>query len=358
MITETTSQASSHSSGNNPASATGQPAPSPALLFDTITAYQKTAAIKAGIELDVFSALAEKPATADAIAAHCRASSRGIRILCDYLTLLGFLTKSGDRYALTQDSAIFLNRKSPAYAGGVLEFMLSDDLRGMFDQLTDSARAGGTAAESPVGTMAPDHPVWLSFARAMGSLMAPAAAGLAELIKLDRNHPTRVLDISASHGTWGFAFARKNPQAHLVALDWAPVLEITKKNAQTAGIASRFSTIAGSAFDVDLGHDYDVVLIPNFLHHFSPAECIRFLKRAHAALRPGGSVAIVEFVPNPDRVTPPMAAGFSLVMLATTADGDAYTFAEFADMLAQAGFNPPTQHTLPASMNVAVIATK
>ena len=77
-----------------------------------------------------------------------------------------------------------------------------------------------------------------------------------------------------------------------------------------------------------------------------------------AALRPGGTVAIVEFVPNPDRVTPPASAGFSLIMLATTPEGDAYTFAEYSDMLARAGFNPPSQSSLPASMNVAVIARK
>ncbi len=96
-----------------------------------------------------------------------------------------------------------------------------------------------------------------------------------------------------------------------------------------------------------------------FTHpHFNVADCVRLLKKVHAALRPGGSVAIVEFVPNADRVTPPAAAGFSLTMLAGTPEGDAYTFAEYADMLAQAGFNPPTQHTLPASVNAAVIATK
>ena len=75
-------------------------------------------------------------------------------------------------------------------------------------------------------------------------------------------------------------------------------------------------------------------------------------------IRPGGTVAIVEFVPNEDRITPPGIAGFSLIMLATTPEGDAYTFAEYADMLAQSGFSAPLQHSLPASMNVALIATK
>ena len=123
-------------------------------------------------------------------------------------------------------------------------------------------------------------------------------------------------------------------------------------------MADRFSAIAGNAFEVEFGSDYDVVLVPNFLHHFNAADCVRFLKKAHAALRPGGTVALVEFVPNPDRITPAATAGFSLIMLATTPEGDAYTFAEYSDMLAQAGFNPPTVHSLPASLNVAVISSK
>ena len=180
----------------------------------------------------------------------------------------------------------------------------------------------------------------------------------AELLPLDQNRSTRVLDISASHGAWGIAFARKNPKTQLVALDWAPVLQVATKNAQAAGIADRFSTIAGSAFEVDLGKDYDVVLIPNFLHHFNRADCIRFLKRCHTALRPGGFVAIVEFIPNPDRITPPQAAGFSLVMLATTPEGDAYTNEEYTAMLAEAGFEKPVAHMLPASVNQVLIAVK
>lgn len=343
--------------GNGPGTAANQSAPSPALLFDTINAYQRTAAIKAAIELDVFGALAGGPATVEIIATHCHASPRGIRILCDYLTVLGFLTKSGNQYALTPDSAVFLNPKSPAYAGGTLQFLLSNQIKGAFDHFTEAARKGGTA-QSQDGTVAPEHPVWVSFARSMGPLMVPAAAGLADLIALDQNRPTKVLDISASHCTWSIAFATKNQKTQIVALDWAPVLEVAVENARKAGVADRFRTIAGSAFEVEFGSDYDVVLVPNFLHHFNAADCVRFLKKAHAALRPGGTVAIVEFVPNPDRVTPPAAAGFSLIMLATTPEGDAYTFAEFSDMLARAGFNPPSLCSLPASLNVAVIARK
>src|SRR4051794_16786481 len=86
--------------------ASQNPVPSPALLFDTINAHQKTAAIKAAIELDIFSVLADAAGTAETIAPQVKASPRGVRILCDFLTTLGLLTKAGDRYALTPDSAV------------------------------------------------------------------------------------------------------------------------------------------------------------------------------------------------------------------------------------------------------------
>lgn len=331
--------------------------PSPDLFFNTLSGYQKTAALKAAIDLDLFTAMADAPATAAEIAQNCGAAERGIRILADYLTVQGFLLKAGDRYGLTPDSAVFLSRKSPAYAGGVAEFMVSDHLTSIFARLTDSVRKGGIAATEQ-GSVAPEHPMWITFAESMGGMMGPAAGGLAELAPLDANRATKILDVSASHGGWGIAFARKNPRARLVALDWAPVLKVAERNAQAAGLADRFSMIAGSAFDVDLGTDYDVILVPNFLHHFNTADGVKFLRRCHTALRPGGKVVIVEFVPNADRVTPPGPATFSLVMLASTPAGDAYTFDEYAAMLTEAGFQKPVEHPLPASLNVALIAVR
>ena len=330
--------------------------PSPQLFFETINAFQKTAALKAAIDLGLFTAIGNAPATAAEIAARCQCPERGIRILSDNLTILGFLTKDGNRYTLTPSSAVFLDQNSPAYFGGAVKFLLAPGLTEAFTDLAATIRRGSLHT-SEHGTTAPDHPAWVEFARAMGPMMGPAAQGAAELVPLDPSRDTLVLDISASHGAYGIAFAQKNPRAHLVALDWEAVLGIALENAIAAGIANRFSRIVGDAFTVELGHDYDVVLIPNFLHHFNIADCTRFLRRVHAALRPGGRVVIVEFVPHEDRITPPPAASFSLVMLGTTPEGDAYTFAEYQTMLAAAGFHDATLHSLPPTAESALLAS-
>ncbi|MDB6004296.1 MAG: Methyltransferase type 12, partial [Prosthecobacter sp.] len=321
-----------------------------------INAFHKTAALKAGVELGLFTAIGGTPSSAAEIATLCQCPERGIRILSDYLTIIGFLTKEGGRYALTPDSALFLNKNSPAYLGQSIQFFLAKGIADAYDDLASTVRSGRVHT-SEQGTTAPDHPVWIEFARAMGPMMVPPARGAAELVPLDPDRDTRVLDISASHGVYGMAFAQKNPRAHLVALDWAVVLQIAEENAKAAGIEDRFSKIVGDAFTVDLGSEYDVVLVPNFLHHFNIADCTAFLRRVHSALRPGGKVVIIEFVPNEDRVTPPAAASFSFVMLGTTPEGDAYTFEQYRQMLTDAGFSDATHHPLPPTAESAVIAT-
>jgi hypothetical protein len=133
-------------------------APSPIEIFKTLTAYQDSAALKAALELDLFTAISENGATAAELATRCAAAERGVRILCDYVTVLGFLEKRGDRYHVTKDSAAFLDKKSPAYAGGAAEFLLSDHLTHAFADVAAAVRKGGTALPG-AGSMAPEHPM-------------------------------------------------------------------------------------------------------------------------------------------------------------------------------------------------------
>ena len=98
----------------------------------------------------------------------------------------------------------------------------------------------------------------------------------------------------------------------------AGVLEVAKENAAAAGVADRYRTLPGSAFDVDYGAGYDVMLLTNFLHHFDVPTNEKLLRKVYAALAPGGQAVALEFVPNEDRISPPIAAKFSMIMLANT----------------------------------------
>lgn len=330
--------------------------PTPALIFDTFNAYQRTAALRAGIDLEVFAAISEGKTTAKDVAAACGASERGTRILCDFLTIIGFLTKQGGNYGLTPDSAMFLDKHSPAYMGTTTEFILSSHVMDNFDYLTEAVKQGGTAGQTK--SLEPDHPMWVKFARAMQPMMAMPAQLMAKLVDPNADKKLKILDIAAGHGLYGIAFAKHNPQADVTALDWPNVLEVAKENAQAAGVADRYHTNPGSAFDVDYGTGYDFVLLTNFLHHFDRETCETLLKKVHASLADGGRAVTLEFVPNDDRVTPPQAASFSMMMLGMTPGGDAYTFAELEQMASNAGFSRSELHELPPTIQRVIISQK
>jgi ubiquinone/menaquinone biosynthesis C-methylase UbiE len=333
------------------------PQPSPQIFFQNLNAHQRTEALKAAIELGVFTAIGEGNTTAETIAKRCNASERGTRILCDYLTIMEMLTKENGKYGLTLDSSVFLDKRSPAYVGGATEFLLSSTLMEGFRNLTEAVRRGGTSMEDE-GTVSPDNPVWVKFARGMAGLMSMPAQLLAKLADPQADKKLKVLDIAAGHGLFGVAFATNNKQAEITALDWKAVLEVAKENAKKAGIEDRYKTIEGSAFEVDFGKGYDVILLTNFLHHFDPPTCEKLLKKVHDSLADGGRAVTLEFVPNEDRISPPESAGFSLIMLSGTPSGDAYTFSELEKMFANAGFSHSALHALPPTFQQVVISEK
>ena len=226
-----------------------------------------------------------------------------------------------------------------------------------FKDIAAIVRKGGTVM-SEAGTLSPDHPIWVKFARAMAPMMSLPAQLMTKLISSDAVRKLKVLDIAAGHGLFGISFAKNNPDAAVVAVDWPNVLEVARENAQAAGVAGRYRTLAGSAFEVDYGSGYDLVLLTNFLHHFDAPTCERLLKKVYAALAKDGRAVTLEFVPNEDRVSPPGAAAFSMMMLGTTPSGDAYPFSEYEQMFRKVGFARSELHPLPPSLHQVIISYK
>ena len=326
----------------------------PGLVFEMLQAHQRTAALKAAIELDVFRAVGEGPGDVASIARHCSASERGIRILCDFLTIHGVLVKENGRYFHSETSAAFLDPRSPSSLASIAQFLANPAMREPYDHLAEIVRTGRTTLPGD-GSTEPDNPIWVQFAESMAPMMAPMTGPLGKLVLEGSTSAMRVLDIAAGHGLFGIEIARQNPRARVTGLDWAPVLRVALANARKAGVRDRYDMLPGSAFEVDFGGPYDVVLLTNFLHHFDRPTCVGLLKKVHGALRPGGRAATLEFVPNEDRVSPPMPAAFSMTMLASTVAGDAYTLDDLTAMYTQAGFRDISAHPIPMSPHTVIM---
>jgi ubiquinone/menaquinone biosynthesis C-methylase UbiE len=328
----------------------------PGIIFDQLNAYQKSSALKAAIELDIFSSIAKgnnKPVT---LALDVQANPRAIRILCDTMVIMGFLTKQSLEYDVTPISETLLVKSSPAYMGSMTLFMNSDELTSAFQNFTDVVRHGGTRLPEQ-GTVTSDFDGWVKFAKHMMPMVKDSSLMMAEILAKRKPGTIKVLDIAAGHGMFGIQVALKNPQARIVALDWAKVLDVAMEHAQQHHVADRIQCLEGDAMTIDFETRYDAVLLTNFLHHFSAEVNIKLMQKITACLNPGGVVLTLEFVPNEDRVSPLSSAGFALTMLGTTPHGDAYTFAEYEAMWAAAGSFKQELMDVPNTPQRLIIST-
>ncbi len=304
----------------------------PTWLLDEFRAFERTLALRTAIELDLFTRIGSGANTIRALSAASGASERGLRALCDYLTVQGHLLKRGARYSLTLNSRLYLTTASPAYFGSAVKFFASDATVAAFCRLRQTVERG-TACSEDFAELD-----WVEYARSMVPLAEATAQFAAKALAGVSKDPIQVLDLGAGHGLYGLAIAAQNSAAQIFALDAPQVLEIAMGNARESGVAERYHPVPGDAFETDFGGPYNLVLAANLAHHFDEASNIRLFQKVRAALKPAGRIALIEWVPNADRVSPAHDAAFALTVLATSARGSIYTLTEYSRMLRAAGF--------------------
>jgi len=334
-----------------------EPLPNPEKVLRYSFAYAPPLMVEAAVRLKVFDALADGPRTAEDVAKQLGASHRGLRILMNGLVGLELLSKPhAGHYALTPEADAFLVGGRPGYMGGFFRHT-STQLIPRWLGLTDVVRTGKPAAA--VNKENDGAVFFEQFVEDIFPLSRQAALGFAEHSGISTSTtPISVLDIGSGSGVWGVSLAEKSPQVTVRAVDWPDVLKVTKRVAERHGVADRFTFAPGDFASADFGTGHQYATIGHILHSEGPARSKELLKKVFAALAPGGTAVISEWLVNESRTGPLPGLIFAVNMLVNTEDGDTFSVTEIGKWLKEAGFvNPRVMEEFPCPSPL-VVATK
>ncbi len=287
------------------------------------------------LQLKVFSHIAGGNSSAAAIARSAGASERGMRMLLDALVSLDLLSKTNGEYTLPPFSERYLVRENPDYLGYIME---NESLWDAWSNLTECVRTGKPSAAVNQREKAEEFfPVLV---RGLHITNRMPARRLAQELKLGNpDNDLQVLDVACGSGVWGIAVAETCPKAHVTALDFPKVLELTRQFLHQHGVENQYDFLPGDLKRVDLGESrFDLALLGNIVHSEGEGSSRELFTRLYRALRSGGRIVILDMIPNNDRTGPLFPLLFALNMLVNTDEGGTYTLAEYTQWLLDAGF--------------------
>jgi predicted nicotinamide N-methyase len=293
--------------------------------------------LEAAIRHRVFDVLEGGAKTVTEVAKETNASERGLTAIMNALVGLEFLAKDRDgRYSLTPESATFLVSHKPGFMGGLIRHG-SEQVIPKWLHLNEIVATGRPAAA--VNQQGEGSEFFQQFVNDLFPISYPSAQALARYLDCNvEGRMIRVLDLAAGSGVWGIAQAQCSDAVHVTVVDWPGVIPVTRKTVARFGLSERFTFVEGDLDEADFGSGHDVAILGHILHSEGGDRSRALLARTFKALKSGGTIAIAEYLVNPDRTGPPHALLFAVNMLVNTDTGDTYSFEEIAGWLAEAGF--------------------
>jgi hypothetical protein len=312
--------------------------------------------IDAAIHYGVFDILERKPRALDEMSIVTGGSLRGMKAVLNGLVGIGLLAKNeGEIYALTSESATFLVSGKPAYHGGIFRHVA----RQILPNWLHLPEAMGTG--KPVIAVQQEEEggaFFREFVEALFGINYCASQALADALDLVKsNEPVGVLDLAAGSGVWSIALAQRSRNIRVIAVDFPEVLSVTKRIAKKWGVADQFSYAGGDLLSIDFGVSHQIAILGHILHSEGEERSRAVIQKTYAALAPGGTIIIADWLVNDARTAPAHALIFAVNMLVHTTDGDTFSFGEIQRWLQDAGFETVRLLEVPAPSPL-VLATK
>jgi hypothetical protein len=313
-------------------------------------AHRSSAVLFAASELDVFSKLSAGPMTAAEVAQACGAKPEPTRFVLDACVTVGMIERDGEKYKNSPTSDFFLVRGKGAFIGDGLKY--AEDLYPAWGRVAELMRTG--APQLPPETILGDDP---EKTRAFVLAMHERAKGIGAVLPhgADLTGRKHLIDIGGGPGTYSVGLVRQTPGLRSTILDRPGVLAVTKELVAEQGFSDRVDLRPADYLTDDFGSGYDVALLSGMMHRETPESCQLLLRKAFAALDPGGLVMVSDvFFEDEAKTTPPFATFFALNMMLTAEHGTCHASPDMAAWMKAAGFvnveikplPPPNPHTL------------
>jgi SAM-dependent methyltransferase len=299
-----------------------------------------SSALSAADHLGILARLVAGPADSITLARDCTISERGARLLLSALCSLGLIEEGSDGSyrSVAPDLAQLATMSTP---WGHLAEAIREDRPTM-------------AGDTPGGAGAL-YPEVVSY---LGTLFAPAAEHAADRL-VAQGLRDRVLDLGAGAAPWSLALAARNPDIRVTAVDLPAVLAVTRQVVATSGYDLQFDYLSGDLFTIDLGRSaYDLAIAGNICHLFDEAANRRLLGRLFDALHPGGTLAILDALPNERLDGPRPVVLYALGLLLRTNHGQVYPFSTYVGWLRDVGYEAVERIDLSPTAPISLITAR